>query len=368
MTPTVRALAGALAVVLLSLAGPAVAAPAKGPREWRWLLDRAAQAAEDRAYVGETMWVTYDEGVPSVSNFQVESSGDGAISVSDKTRYAVRLGTDGSGLADHERGWFVPLPAADLSKAHMGLSRLEEKYAVTVTGTDFLLDRRTISLEIERRADGELAERLWVDDASGLLLRRETYDGGDKLVRQVSYLSLDLDPDRPPRDGSTVERASRGQRPSMTRRSQEVAEVDEDALAVLREAGWTVPASLPGGYRPDGSFAVTSEDSQPLQIVYGDGLYTVSLFEQRGRIDLSSLPPGAELVNDLGFPAYEWPGAMPQRLVWEADGTTFSLVGDAPPAEFEQIAAALPRPEPDDLASRLRRGLRRLWSWMSPWA
>jgi hypothetical protein len=361
----VRRVAAVLALtvaLVAAVAGPAAATD----HRWRGVLDRAAQAAEKRAYVGESLWITYDDGEPSVSTFMVQSTGDGEITVADRTRYAVRLGDDGGSLADHERGWFFPLPAADLAKAHKGLNRLESKYDVEIVGREQLLDRPCLRLEITRRSDGQLVERLWVDDTSGLLLRRETYAGADTLLRMVSYLRLDLDPSAS-RLGDEV-RATRGQRPGQVRREQLVLDVDDQGRAALRSAGWVVPEELPGGYLTDGAFAVSAEQTQPLQTVYSDGLYTVSLFEQRGSLDPATLPEGAVISEAYGFPTYTWKGAVPQRVVWEARGSTWSLVGDAPPDEFAAIIRSLPAPQPDGFGDRMRRGFGRLWAWVSPWA
>lgn len=356
-------------VLALLLGFALVASPAEGAertRAWRAVLDGAAQAAEERAYTGESLWVTYENGVPSVSTFLVQSTGDGEISVLDRTRYAVRLGDDGGSLADYERGWFFPLPAADLAKAHKGLNRLEAKYAVDIVGREHLLDRPSTLVEITRREDGALVERLWVDDESELLLRRETYAGQDNLLRMVAYLKLDLDPEAP--RGDAPLRPSRGQRPGQERREQAVLEVDELGRAALRDASWVVPEQMPGDYAIDGAFALSAEDTQPLQTVYSDGLYTVSLFEQRGRLDPATLPEGHTITNEYGFEAYTWQGAVPHRVVWEAGGATWSLVGDAPPEEFAAIVASLPSPQPDRFADRIQRGFGRLWSWVSPWA
>ncbi|MPZ73301.1 MAG: hypothetical protein GEU74_08740 [Nitriliruptorales bacterium] len=356
-----------LAMVMTALTVAPAAAEGHADRRWRSLLDRAAQAAEKESYVGESLWVSYDSGEPSVSSFLVQSSGEGEITVADRTRYAVRLGDDGGALADHERGWFVPLPAADLAKAHKVLDRVAAKYDVKVLSPERLLDRRCSRVEITRRADGRLVERLWLDDDSGLLLRRETYTGSGELLRMVSYLKLNLNP----RSGSRTDvqaRPSRGQRTSQTRQNQDVIEVDETGRAALREAGWVVPEQLPGGYLTDGSYALSAIDSHPLQTVYSDGLYTVSLFEQRGTLDPATLPEGAELASAFGFTAYTWPGAVPQRVVWEAGGSTWSLVGDAPPDEMEAMTAVLPHPSSESVIDRIARGLGRLWSWMSPWS
>lgn len=362
-----RLLAGVVTVVaVLAGAAPAPAADHDDKR-WRSLLDRAAQAAEKTAYVGESLWVTYEDGEPAVSSFLVQSSGDGEISVADRTRYAVRLSNEGGSLADHERNWFFPLPAADLARAHKGLTRLSEKYDVNIVGTERLLDRPCVRVEIVRRGDDQLVERLWIDQASDLLLRRETYDGEDTLLRMVAYQKLDLNPSHRVRTGEPV-RATRGQRPTQTRQEQDVTEVDDNGLKALRAAGWLVPEEMPGAYASEGVFAVSAGETQPLQSVYSDGLYTVSLFEQRGSLDPATLPEGAEITTDFGFPAYTWPGAVPRRVVWEASGTTWSLVGDAPPAELRAMVLELPQPETDGFFDRIGRGLGRLWSWVSPWS
>ncbi len=365
---SLRAALAAIGVVaMLTSAFPAGAAEAADDRQWRALLDRAAQAAEERAYVGESLWITYEDGEPSVSTFVVQSSGDGEISVTDASRFAVLLGDDGGGLADHERNWFFPLPAADLAKAHKGLGRVADKYDVEILSGERLLDRPCTRLEIRRASDQQLAERLWIDRASGLLLRRETYSGEDTPLRMVAYLKLDLDPGV--RRATRPEpRVARGQRSFQERKDQDVSEVDETGRAALRDAGWHLPEALPGGYVMEGTYAVNAADTQPLQTVYSDGLYTISVFEQRGELAPASLPAGAHLTNAFGFSAYTWSGAVPRRVVWEAGGTTFSLVGDAPPDELRAMAARFPRPEPDGFVDRIRRGFGRLWSWVSPWS
>lgn len=367
MSALAAARAAVAIAVLTSLLAAGPAGAAEQDRRWRALLDHATQAAEKRAYVGESLWESFTDAEPELSSFLVMSTGRGEISVADRTRYAVRLGDDGGALADHQRGWFVPLPAADLARAHKVLDRVAAKYEVTVVGTGRMLERRCTRLEISRRTDDRLVERLWIDDRTGLLVRRETYAGQGEPLRTVSYVTLDLNPSAVSRTGEDV-RPSRGQRTNETRQSQDVIEVDAADRDALRVAGWTVPEQLPGGYLTDGSFAVSAIDSQPLQTVYSDGLYTVSLFEQQGALDPTSLPEGAEITRDLGFETYTWPGAVPQRIVWEADGSTWSLVGDAPPDELQAMARVLPQPVSEGFFERIGRGLGRLWSWVSPWA
>lgn len=363
-----RQSAVATAAVLLLVPG-LVAGPTDGPAEEddhaRAVLQRAAQANAELSYTGETLWVTWVDGAPSMSMFEV-SSDRGALTVTAAERYTPRLTDDGSGMDDHVGGWTLPLPPVDPAAGSM--AGLDDKYDVELDGAQDLLDRRCVRLEIVRRADDLLRERLWVDEETGLLLRRETFDVDGERARMAVYLALDLDPAELPR---TTDRAGRSE--------ERVADHDQTSTAVgargidaLRQGGWTVPAELPGGYLPRGSFTASSaaglsSDTAALQLVYGDGLYTVSLFQQPGSPDWTSLPPGAQHADGLDFVAYEWPGAVPQRLVWEARGSTWSLVGDAPRDEFAVIAAALPHHEPPDLVHRIGRGLRRLWTWVSQW-
>lgn len=324
---------------------------------WRTLLRRAADAASRRRHTGETIWVVWTDDGPRISLSQIRR-GRRELVVSAAGRYTVRLDAAGGSLVDHEQGWLAPLMAVeDGNGAPAGIGR---KYAVRTAGTGRVLGRPCARLEIRRRADDSLRERLCVDEATGLLVRRESFEGANRRVRLFSYLTLDLGLDTP------VARPSRG-RAAVRRRDQSAHPVDPGSLDDLRAAGWIVPDRLPGGYEPVGAYTIDGVAGRPLQIVYHDGLYTVSLFQQRGRPDWASLPDGARPSDRLAPPAYEWPGAVPQRLVWAAGGAAFALVGDAPPGEFTTIADALPHPPAPGSVDRVRRGLGRLWRWVSPW-
>ncbi|CAN5899243.1 hypothetical protein BH23ACT8_BH23ACT8_06010 [soil metagenome] len=350
--------------------------------DWREVLERAAEMARTKAYAGELLWVNYADDRPYVTRAAVRNTPRGGLVVDSEGGPTVELdavedsapggrvsdvqvedSAPGGRVSDVQKGWALTLP--DVGSAPGGADLLEAKYDVSLAADDRLLDRRCRTLEIRRNDDGTLRERLWVDDRSGLLLRRETYDGTGEVVRLVTYLSLDL---RDVHPGGR--RASRTEPSALPERSHAVTRVDDRGLAALREAGWTVPETLPGGFQPVGVFAVAAEESQPLQLVYRDGLYAVSLFQQAGTPDWSSLPAGAEKLDDFGGlegPVYAWPGAIPQRYVWTTGGRTWSLVSDAPADELEAIVAGLPQPEAPGFWERVGRGLGRLWSAVSPW-
>jgi hypothetical protein len=329
---------------------------------WRTVLERAAVAARQVSYAGEVIWVTRTGDTQHVVTADVRNDPVEMV-VGDPADVTLRLGADGGWLTASSQGWFLPLPPVE--PARDDLERMITKYEIAVAGTDWIADRPCTIVEVHRRGDGLLRERLWVDDDTGLLMRRETYEGGEQPVRMVAYLSLDLHTRRAPSPAARAGRVGLD-RGLLAEREQGITAIDEQGLSALREAGWVVPDALPGGFAPLGAYAVASAESQPLQLVYGDGLYVVSVFQQTGHPDWSTLPPGAERVESLAGKAYEWPGAVPSRIVWEAEGRTWSLVGDPPPQELLALAAALPQASDPGLWQRLRRGLGRLWSMVSP--
>lgn len=351
-----------------SLSGSALAAGdrrseigAPEARTWRAVMLRAWDAAQERRYSGEALSIVWSGDTPRVTLSRVIRDRD-VLAVSAHDRMTVQVGIGPEEPADQREGWFAPLPAVHGREPAAAVRAMADKYDVTVAGAERVLDRRSTRLEVHRRDGASLRERLWVDDDSGLVLRRESYEGAERPLGLMTYLSLDV---QPAGEVPAGVRASRGQvlRP-LPQQAPEARPVDEAALSALRQAGWTVPPTLPGDYELVGVYAVDGRDGQPLHVVYTDGLYVLSLFQERGHPDWDSLPEGAARAEGLDWHAYEWPGAVPRRLVWEASGTTFSLVGDVPPEEFETIADALPRPRAGSVVDRLRRGLSRLLSLM----
>lgn len=351
------ATAAGVLLVLLVLFWPLAALAAA--EDWRDVLERTTERSRERAYAGEVLWVSYMAGRPYLTRADVRNEPGAGLVVDSEGGLTLQVDDAGGDVVHHGEGWSLALPDATLATGDP-ISDLEDKYEVRIAATERLLDRRCTRIDIRRREDAALRERLWIDDRSGLLLRRETYSG-DEVVRLVSYLSLDLQP--PSRDGHPAP----DERPPLDERGHGAASVDDGGLDALREAGWTVPEDLPGDYQLVSAYAVAAEDSQPLHVVYGDGLYAVSVFQQEGQPDWQAMPAGAQRLEDVEGEVYAWPGAIPQRYVWTVDGRTWSVVTDAPSDDLRAILDELPQPHSPGLLERLGRGLGRLWSWVSPW-
>jgi hypothetical protein len=165
-----------------------------------------------------------------------------------------------------------------------------------------------------------------------LLLRREQLDDNGSVVRMVGFESLDLDPGTAP--------------------ARPVRSVDHQPARVTRaSAPYRAPQTLAGGYDRTAMF----RRDGVLQVVYSDGIHTLSVFEQQGRLDRHSLPNGAApvAVGAARGVRLSWAGG--EVVMWDAGQSTFTAVGDATAEEVVAAARSMPRPGHPTPWQRLRR-------------
>ena len=104
----------------------------------------------------------------------------------------------------------------------------------------------------------------------------------------------------------------------------------------LETAGWTCPADL-AGLSLTRLRSNSTVDPTGVQLGYTDGLVTVSVFEQRGR--LAAAPEGASW--DPALKAYIWHGAS-EAATWQSGDTVFTVVTDGSEALLGSAVDALP--------------------------
>ena len=265
-----------------------------------------------------------------------------------------RSGTSWSALVDLEHDPVRGSVAADGSDAPGAvldprmLARLADSYSLSVSGTDQCAGRSATVVDAHA-GDGSLAGRFWVDRATGVLLRREVYDHGQR-VRSSAFLDLSVAPSTSAVPVLAVALRTGTERPARA------------AVQHLRSAGWHVPERLPAGFR----LFETRRDGAVLHLAYTDGLSTLSLFAQQGRLG-TARPDGFDAETVDGRPVWVQ-RAVPERVVWSGGGVVWTLVSDAPDPAVEAVVGALPRDEApsDGLHSRLSRGLGRLGGMLNP--
>jgi hypothetical protein len=324
----VRTFVGAFVVALASAVtvAPMPEAVASTP------LEEAREAARSASFSGVVDVVWREGSVRRHRALPVRASGGALLFEGPKPLLAL----DEARLARGDRAWDVLWPAA------LGRVRrpdTSDKYDLRVAVGPQLLGHSTARIDV-RRGDA-LRDRLYVDLHSGLLLKREQFDAGGVLQRSMAFTSL-----RPNGRALPVPRA--GQAPEGGPEP-----VGADGLG----ATYTAPANLPEGYQRTGVFR---RGRGVVQVAYSDGIYDLSVFEQRGRLSRGGVPDGGRrtrIGRSHGW-HYSWPGG--QVLVWPAGRTVYTLVGDAPLEDLLGAASGLPEHRSTSLVHRLRQGMRTL--------
>jgi hypothetical protein len=312
---------------------------------WQEVLDRAVAASDETGFEARMVVVALDDDGPHLTEVAISRGAAGGLQVGRAESWLI--GRHGEAAFFHDRAGRL-LRLRDIDRVRFDLAAVTRNYDITLDGRTTLDTGPAFAVRFER--DGVLCERLYVDDATGLVVRRETFMGG--AIRRVVALS-DL--------VTTGENLAMPDGPSDDwHERQLVADADRAALAAT---GWRIPDTLPGGFQLESSFRLAAADA--LQLVYSDGLYTLTVFEQEGDVDRSALTGAVGYTVD-GIPVYRWPGAEPERVVWSGDGQTFTAVTDAPMDTLMQAIAGLPHDQAPGLLTRIGRGLHRVGMWLWP--
>lgn len=342
-----------LLVVVVATVAPAQAQTAS----WRDLLERGVQEGQRRPFEGRLVVVSFDADAPVIGEVTVTQNATGALMTSASAAWVLGRERGRTFFGDADSGSL--LRVGSVEQTGFSLDRLDDKYDVRVEGegTTVLGEARVLAV----REDDELRERLFIDPGSGLIVRRETYGEGGVPIRLVAFTSLDLNPGRVPDIEDTAVWSE-----AETDKTDKT-EMNEDAVEILRDIGWVAPHELPGGYGLVDAAALGEEGSSSLHLLYSDGLYAVSIYQQDGRLDGSAVMARGARPATLGtMHVYRWPGAEPATVVWTGDDRTYTAVSDAPLGVLHETLAALPHePAPGPL-TRLRRGLRRVGGWLWP--
>lgn len=231
-------------------------------------------------------------------------------------------------------------------------SLLATHYELRITGRGVCEGRKAQVVEARRTSGhARVAGRFWVDVRSGLLLRREVLDASGALLRRSDLIEIRAGTQDTTVTNTVVPSAPQGER------------LDAATLSLFESEGWPVPRVLPGNL--DLYDARWLKDGV-LQLAYSDGLSTLSLFVQRGE-----LPPTTSGVVRRVGEGMVWEAAgEPERVVWAADGLTWTLVADVAPTLVDEVLLSLPhtghRVSEDGLVPRVWRGMARVGAWLNP--
>jgi sigma-E factor negative regulatory protein RseB len=306
------------------------------------LLHRAAVAMRTTAYSGTRMLSAWGRHRATTLLVDVDHvPGQGS-----------RLSLRGGGLPEDAATFLVSGAGAAHTAAGLGpgsFGVLTGSYAVTLGRGDSVAGRPSTVVEVSR--GGRTAARLWVDDRSGLLLRREVFDSHGRLVGESTFIDV-----RVPADGFLAHLPPTAPEPPA------------DALGrhgrhVLEARGWDCPRRA-GAMRLVGIEAL--DRAGAMHLTYTDGLSRLSVFEQRGSLDPGSVRGFARMR--LGGQLLHVREGIPTYAVWQEDGLVFTAVTDGTVESLAGVVASEPaRPDPrPGFWGRVAGGMARLGRWASP--
>jgi negative regulator of sigma E activity len=323
-------------------------------------LQRASQAARSQPYSGTQFLSAWTRGATtSVVVNVIHVPGRGSLvqvpATADGVGASILESDSGPSAADGPAGLdgsAAALPGLDAEP----LALLQRNYDVSMAPAGSCAGRPASVVEVRRRGvDASLAGRFWVDQRTGLVLRREVFDTQGRTVRASAFGTVDTD---------AVPTMSGKLPPTSAKASGE--SLSAGRLNAMRSTGWTAPDRLGADLELYDTRATGAGRNQTLHLSYSDGLSTLSLFEQPGRLDAAAVRGwrreriGAAdvFVNDT----------LPQRVAWAGNGTVYTMVADAPGEMIDAVVAALPHePEPArGVLARMRHGLVRVGSWLNP--
>jgi sigma-E factor negative regulatory protein RseB len=336
------------ALIGFGLPMPAVAAPTPAadredsPTAISWL-ERAA-AAPDRVSFHGTQIITAwgPQGASSAMLEIVHAAQQGSeISV-------VGAGASPGAKAFVQRADHTSGPTVDGGP----LSLLKATYDLVYKCCTETIGRRSVLVEA-LRGDKTLAARFWIDKATGLLLQRQLFAvDGRTMVRATVYTELEVD------DSDFL-----GHLPPML--PGVVESVGLGGVDNLRSQGWTCADKLPASLRLYDVHQDTAAGS--LQFSYSDGLFTVSVFEQRGALDPAAVAGYTATSTAAGAEVYVRHG-MPSYAIWSSGGIVYTLIGDLPYDVLGQVVAAFPHEAPPKVTAvhRVGIGLAKMALWLTP--
>ncbi|MPZ96533.1 MAG: hypothetical protein GEU96_16880 [Propionibacteriales bacterium] len=306
------------------------------------LLSRAAVALHRTSYTGTRV----------VSTWGGDYSATVLVDVKHVAGQGTLLSMRGGGVDDDTAAFLAAGDGDSPQRPEFGVDSLvllTRSYDVWTAERGQVAGRPSRVVAIGR--DGSVVARIWVDEASGLPLRREVFDAGGRLAVESAFIDLTVD------DESFISHLP----PS--RPDEEAQQVGRDQLPELQSRGYACPSTV-GTLQLVDIERVAS--SKALHMSYSDGLSRVSVFEQRGSLDAAAVE-GYERTEIRGAEVYVREG-MPSYAVWESHGTVYTVVSDAPLDTIGAVVRSYPHeadPQPG-FWGRVGGGFARMGAWVTP--
>jgi len=318
-----RRLVRVAVVAVLAVAGALVVLPGAHADDAESVLERARNATvrEDFSGVVQIEWLA--DGEWRTAKVPVSGTG-GTVQVGEGTRQAEGRGDDRwiAGVSGWQAGWDEPVQGdVPAPSAHWDL---------TLAKADPIAGRSTVVVTATDPDTGRARLKVYCDKDTGVMLRREVLDRKGDVVRAVGFVEVKkLGGSRSAPPTTPVTEAAK-------KKAGEKVDPTPDRVADVPD-GFAAPARVAGGYVLAGRYL---RDDDIVQLYYTDGLFGVSVFQQRGDLDWNGLPRGGGGAQVDGADARGYEVAGGTVLVWNRGDMTRTAVSDATVRDLEAFAAA----------------------------
>lgn len=190
---------------------------------------------------------------------------------------------------------------------------------------------------VQASRDGRVVKRWWIDDATKIVLWQESYDSDGRFRVSTGFSSVRTGSDVPAPVGAGLTVATA--QPARLAPARLPTSVALDTAARRQASGWACTDRLAGLDLLQLSFDTVS-DPDAMYAVYGDGLRTLAVQQQRGR--LPDVPRDARWDESLR--AWRHDGTV-RWATWQSGDTVVTVTTEGP-ASLLAAASALPRREP----------------------
>lgn len=289
------------------------------------LLTEAGQTGDDMTYSATQLVTLYRDDQRIANTVQVRSTGGTGTTL-----------TPGpAGTASRTKQTYVESDSSTRMADADLIERLSSRYTLRGWKDQRYEERAAYVVEaVEPTADPDdgaldgVAARWWIDRQTSLLLGVETYDGRGGLVVSSRMTAL--------RSGEAASAADADVQQPASERARTTTSLTVSRAAELRRSGWICREKLAGlellRLRTD-----QSDDPDLVHLVYSDGLTTLSVVEQKGR--LSGAPTGTTRNETLGA----WvTNGMPASASWTSGDLVLTAVTDGSRETLAAAVAALP--------------------------
>ncbi|HEY1653630.1 MAG TPA: DUF4367 domain-containing protein [Candidatus Tumulicola sp.] len=175
-----------------------------------------------------------------------------------------------------------------------------------------------------------------IDEQTKLVLDKQQFASDGSLISETRFQEVRYSGDLPAADFSVPKAYPLVSGPTF-------GDPSKDVPAVARTVGFAaqVPKVFPGGFSPVEGQAIAVKGVRTLQILYSDGIRTISLFENAAGpgLDLQHMNP--RKISVASRPALYAERGQTTLLIWDDGAIHYSLVADLPIAELQKIAESV---------------------------